>query len=230
MALTQTDIFVDVETLLSDPDNVRWPLPVLNTHLNSSLIYIAINKPSALATRVYLALVAGARQTLPETMVAMVRVDRNVGASPGYVPGAAVTAVDRLTLDTTMPGWADPAIAPADPLVKHVVIEEEEPRDYFVYPPNDGNGLIEALVTPFPAPLADDAPDWDTPIPIPDVYKNVLTHLVCHYAYVQDLAQPGAAEKASYHLNTARSSMGLKQMSERLRTPRAAYNGEAPQQ
>jgi hypothetical protein len=227
MPFTQSQVFAQVSVILSDIDNVRWPLAELNGYLHRALVYIATEKPSAMAETTFLSLQAGAYQTLPDTWIAMARATRNVGPAPNNTPRAAITAVNRTALDASMPGWSNPAIQPYASTVMHVMADPAEPRDYYVFPGNDGTGRIEVSVVRYPAPLGG-AP-FSANVPVPDIYFNVVVDLVISFALRKDMALPGSAERAIAHMNEARSALGLKRVNEKITTPRAAYAPEAAQ-
>ena len=216
--ITQGDVFTRVRLRIHDTGGVRWPDATLNEHLHAALVYIAVHKPSVMASKVIVDLQAGALQVLPDNYVALVRAVRNMGA--GGEAGAAITAVNRVTLDASSPGWSDPLMYQADPVVEHLVEDPQEPRDFYVFPPNDGTGRIEALVTEFPAPLSINPAGL---LPLADIHVNAVVALTAHYALLQDSHHPGQMERANAALNEARSLLGLKMVAERTRT-RSTYD------
>lgn len=228
MAFTQSQAFAAATLVLNDPGNVRWPLPELNGYLHRAMVYVATEKPSAVAETAVIPMAAGTYQTLPNEWIAIARVIRNVGPSPGNTPGGAITVVNRAALDASIPDWANPAIQPYGPAVMHMMTDPNEPRDFYVFPGNDGTGRVEVSVSRYPAPLPNTAP-YSAAVPFPGIYFNVLVDLIISFALRKDMALPGAAERAMSHMNEARSALGLKRVNEKTATPRMAYAPETAQ-
>lgn len=226
MATTQYDIFQDAAIVLNDTSYRRWTPQILNRHLNRALRALVEIKPSAHTAIAPIALAAGVDQTLSsDTHVQIVRVIRNTAS------GLPCTPIDREILDASLPQWADTGVIAAATDAKHIILDRNEPRDFMVYPSNDGTGSLDMLVALYPTPL-DDGPivntasSYTNAIPVGDIYREALTHLTISNALSADLAMPGTAERAMAHLNTARELLGLKRLHETTQGPRDAHKAE----
>lgn len=205
------DILESASITLLDPTHVRWPLTELLFYLNKGLKALALDKPNAVTQTVELSLAAGTIQDL-EAMdpnyISLVRVLRNQN-------GAAITPVSRTMLDVIMPGWQDTGVVPANAQVEHVIQDVADPRSFHVYPANDGNGVIEAVVSviPDPIPAAADLTNLDTydqDVPVPSIFENALTDYVLYRAFAKDSDDPANAARSQSHYVMYGSQIGKK--------------------
>ncbi len=209
------DIFKRVRLILADPDNVRWTLPELALWLTDAQSAIATAKPNTVTRTVTLALVAGHRQT--HDAIALVRVLRNVG-------GPAITTVRRETMDAIQPGWHDPVQNPASGAVHHVMLDMMDPRTFYVTPPNDGTGAIEATLAELPPEIAELGAastwsDYTQTLALPDIYREPLTDYVLYRAFSRDGEDPTNAARATAHYAQFQGALGLKASAEKTARP-----------
>lgn len=71
--------------------------------------------------------------------------------------------------------------------------DPRHPREFYVYPPNDGTGIVRAIYTKLPPllstpeELGDDLDAWaEQELPIDDVYAEAIAHFVLHRAYSKE--------------------------------------------
>lgn len=115
---------------------------------------------------------AGAKQTLAPGYIQIMGDVRNMG-DDGSTPGSAVFRAERVDLDSIYPGWANDenqAEAATD-----YMFDIDNPRVFYVNPPSDGTGYLEATVSQVPADITDEIDD----ITIPDQFEMALIHFVC---------------------------------------------------
>lgn len=217
MSFTARDILWSVQTTLQDAGNRRWTLEELRVYLNEGLRQIAYFKPSAVSKTKRIALSEGTYQELPDGQH-LLRVIRNITSADGVTPragGNVVTPIDRSILDAQFANWHDSSIVPYSEIVSHVMVDEENPRAFYVYPGNDGSGAIEAVVSTVP----DEVPAPSNPldinsytgtIDIPTLYENVLRDYILSRAFEKDAAIPAAMQRSAAYRQSFNAALGVK--------------------
>lgn len=224
--LALSDILVDVAGVLMDKSHVRWPLADLCRYVDEALKQIAIHKPNELATSVEMVLLPGAFQTLGPDHVRVLRFTRNLATltqedGPARVGRGAITLVSRRMLDAFNPDWTDTDVITRTTLVKHAIYDEATPRNFLVYPPNDGTGVIEADVVPI-LPPCELTPDTTTAaeqlhrINCSEIMAPVIRDYVLYRAYEIDDEEAASAQKSLKHFQMFAQALGLKANGEAL--------------
>lgn len=217
MSFTAKDILWSVRTTLQDANNRRWTLEELRVYINDGTKQIAYFKPSAVSKTKRIALASGTYQELPDGEH-MLRVIRNLTSADGVTPrvaGPVITPIDRSILDAQFANWHSTSVVPFSAIVTHVMADEMNPRVFYVYPGNDGNGAIEAIVSTMPTEVAApanplDIDSYTATIDLPGLYENVLRDYVLARAYEKDAAIPGAAQRSAAYRQAFNDAMGLK--------------------
>lgn len=207
MPVNARDILSRVQIVLQDAGAVRWLLPELAKWASDGLREIANRKPSATSEIRVLPLVAGTKQTLPDDVLSLVRVVRNVtGTSPTFVGGITVTPVVREILDAQVPGWHDPTRVTQRAQVRHVIFDPLDPRTFYVYPGNTGTGQIECVVSAIPDDFTiaggadpDDLESYNIDAPISAIYLTALVDFTLYRAFSKDMQLAGAGDRAAMH-------------------------------
>jgi hypothetical protein len=217
MSFTARDILWAVQTTLQDAANRRWTLEELRVYLNDGIKQIAFLKPSAVSKTKRVAMQEGTYQELPDGEH-LLRVTRNITSAVDVTPrvaGPVITPIDRSILDAQFQNWHDEATVPFSATVTHVMMDEENPRAFYVYPGNDGNGAIEAVVSTVPTmvaaptnPLSLDS--YTTVVDLPTLYENPLRDYVLSRAFEKDAAIPGAMQRAAAYRQSFNNSLGVK--------------------
>lgn len=208
-------------TVLRDQGYTRWTQPELLGWLNDGQNAIVLQKPDACVVNASLKLTAGTKQTIPANGVALVDVVRNMGTD-GTTPGNVIRLVDRAALDARRPGWHSETPATA---VKHFTFSDADPKHFYVYPPSDGNGYVEAIHSASPTPCA----DTNATIAVDDVYQGALQDYILFRAYSKDADSAVNAQKALAYNNLFRASLGLKAQAEWRDNPNVRANvGPSP--
>lgn len=192
-------------TILQDATSVRWPLKELCQWLNDGQREVVLKKPSATAATVTLPMREGTLQFLPDNFISLLRVTRNIG-------GRVVTVVSRDLMDAQNPDWHNTRPATG---VRHFMFDEANPQAFYVYPPSDGRGEIEAVVSvsPVDVPVTGDPESLDSyqsPIALKDIYANALVDYVLYRAYSKDAQVAGATMRAAAHFNQFNSALDVK--------------------
>lgn len=228
MPVQARDVLDRAQKQIQDETSIRWPLPELAMWLNDGAREIAIHKPSATARSVVLSLTTGTRQEIPAGDLQLLRVVRNLkpGSTEGNRTGArAVRLVNRDVLDTQHPAWHDGGSVPFAAEVKHFVFDEADPRAFYVYPGNNGSGLVEALIAKAPVPIAETGTSlssYAVALPVPDVYANALLDYVLYRAYSKDASFAANAERAVQHYQAFAATLGIKATHESASGPTTA--------
>lgn len=225
MSFTAKDVLQSVSTTLQDGNHRRWPLDELRGYINDGLKQIAFFKPSAVSETKRIAMSEGTYQELADGEH-LLRVIRNITSAAEADPrvgGTIITPIDRSMLDMQFSNWHDASIVPFSSTVLHVMMDEENPRTFYVYPGNDGTGAIEAVVSTVPALVAATATptDIDTytaTIDLPTLYEGTLRKYVLSRAYEKDAAIPGAAQRSAMYLQSFNADLGAKMQVESANT------------
>lgn len=207
------DIMTRARIVLQDEESVRWPLSELAGWINDGLREISKQVPSAFASTEDLTLVEGVRQTLPDAYARMLRPIANaafVGADRR--PRQAVTVVDQRILDVTQPDWHSERRRQQQ--VRHVMLDEAEPRAFYVYPSNDGTGRLRAVVarrfTPVVASgVVTALTSYAAEVAVDDLYSNALVDYVLYRAFSKDAQFAGSVQRAGAHFGQFASAINM---------------------
>lgn len=194
---------------LSDVDEVRWTAAAKLDYFNDGLLEIAVQKPSAFSRTVEIELAAGTLQTVPEAYSGLIRAVRNVTGDVGATPragGRAITPTRRDILNDQFLDWHSAAVVPFARTVQHVIADEFEPRQFYVFPGNDGTGIIEAIVALIPDAVAANAT-----APLDRIYFNALADYVAYRCYAEDTILNGSVQRAQAHYQLFQQALGIRQ-------------------
>jgi hypothetical protein len=214
-------------TLLQDDDHTRWTLPELVDWINEATRAICLAKPSASSRTMALTLVEGTLQSVPATgnplPVSLLRLVRNLKQATPAVGGRIITPTDRQILDVQVPYWHDGSLVKFKQEVRQFVFSDDDPMSYYVYPGNDGNGIVEAVLATLPAALEATGPvdaigSYGAEIGLSDIYSVPLVDFVCYRAQAKDDVT-GNAGRAAAHYGQFATAMGIKIQSSAAMTP-----------
>lgn len=221
MANILASVVVDKsEALLGDSGNAQWAAATHLANLNITQRLIASLKPdvSVVTTGVgavsSTALVAGVIQSVPTGGAGLVRLNWNMGLTPGTTVGAPITFIEMDVLSKTTPGWNTET---ASATVVHYMWDERNPTKFMVYPQNTGTGYVSITYPSTPADIS----ALSASIILDNIYEPALIHGVCYYAYLEDAAHAlYAQEMAQYHKNEMLTLIGRKDLVEKENSPR----------
>lgn len=117
-------------------------------------------------------LTLGAKQSIPAGGLQILGDPRNMGYD-GVSAGDAILRIDRKELDAIYPSWSSSANQAA--IIVEYMFDTDHPTVFWVNPPSDGQGYIEASISKVPAVIVDEESD----IGIPDQFETALVHYVC---------------------------------------------------
>jgi hypothetical protein len=209
-----------------DATNVRWPLSELRLWLNDALREITLIKPTAFSSSFVFLLSQGSYQRIPDAYISVLRVTTNlkdVSVAPRN-PGRAIRAVSREMLDAQNPSWQDRAVNRPTREVRSVVYDDNEPLAFWVYPPNDGTGIVDVIATQVPAGVpavvspADpaDINQYDVNLTdVSNIYSNTILDYMLYRAYSKDSQFAGSAQRAAAYYAQFSQSLGVNIQNER---------------
>lgn len=223
-----SDIMRRAGILLQDEEFVRWTLPELATWINEGQNAIVLAKPSACSGSVVLQLARGTRQKLTDSAhLALLDITRNIlgDGSDLSLSGRVVRPAKRELIDSQDPFWHDNSKRRFVREVRHLVFDEENPREFLVFPGNDGEGRVEALVSKAPAKISaqgdeNDIGSYSGPIGLPEPYDGPLVDYVVSRAFEKD-DTTGNAGLAFAHYQKFASAIGIKIQVEGATSPNA---------
>lgn len=222
-----SDILSRAATILQDEDHVRWPLPELVGWLNDGMKAIVLAQPSAHAVSYALPLSEGTLQALSNAShLRLLRITRNLAStSSPRVGGRVVRVVQRDLLDMQSPNWHDPSDTPYKKEVRQYVFDEQNPREFYVWPGNDGTGVVEAVLSTLPTAISaagdvDTIGSYATAIDLPEPWGVVLLDFILYRAYSKD-ALEGGAGRAGLHYQQFAGAVGIKVQGDSDASPNA---------
>jgi hypothetical protein len=113
----------------------------------------------------------------------------------------ATRLVSRDSLDSIQPSWHDPTVkgdAKHGSLIKHYMYEDQNPRNYYVYPgvASGASSFLEIIYSANPATVAANGN-----LAVPDVFANAVMHYVLYMCYMKDSEYVGSQQKANSYYN-----------------------------
>ena len=216
MTINVKDTIDRARRIVQDETSVRWPLPEWLLWFNDAISELALYKPTAFAVSAPFALAAGTYQKAPADSQSVLRVTRNLKTvdSEARQGGLAIRAVDRDMLDSQNPNWHDTAITTPTRIVRNVAYDIAEPNAFWVYPPNDGTGIIELIVSKPPAPVAtpsspDSLASYNTNVEVQSVFAGAVLDFILYRAYSKDSTFSGSAARAAAYYSAFANAVGI---------------------
>ena len=226
MAVSVQSVIDRVQTTLQDTTGVRWPVVgELVLWINDAQREIALLKPDASAKNTTITLVDGTKQDIPSDGNRLLRAVRNMSAASGGTGKRSVRLVQREVLDAQTPDWHDPLVsgdAAHTNIVKHYIYDEQNPRNFYVYPGVSGDAYLEIIYSANPSTVA----QGDN-LDIPDIYANAVMNYVLYMAYMKDAEYAGNNQRAASHFQIFTTSVTGKGQVDALTTPNMS-NAVAP--
>lgn len=198
MPITAQDIVTRVRdaTLDNTTGGIRWVDDELIRYINDASQAIVQAKPSSHPTNSEMQLKTGTTQEAPSDAIFILDVIRNVD-------GKAVRYVERGVLDAGHPDWhtMDP-----QPEIRHYMMEEHDPRHFYVYPPSDGTGKVQIVYSSEPAQISS-LPDE---LPLSSTYINSYVDYVLYRAYSKDADFAANRELATWYYQSFAQGLGIR--------------------
>ena len=99
--------------------------------------------------------------------------------------------------------------------VKHYIFDEDDPRNYYVYPGISGNAYVEVVYSASPTDLA----NTSAVISVDDIFANAIVDYVLFRAYQKDSEYAGNAQRAGTHYQLFTASIGQGMQAQDLLSP-----------
>lgn len=214
-----SDILAKAVIVLKDPDYVRWPEDELLGWLSEAQVATA-RVPGAYSIHKVIDLKEGTRQSLPEDAWALVTILRNVDED-GETPITPVRVVTRALLDSCIPRWH---MGPRKMLAENYVYDEREPRIFYVYPPNNGYGKVEAVYQGIPPALT----SVDDEIVLDDSYAPALLSYVLYRAFSKESDYSPGIGNASSYFSAYNNELSAALQARGMTTPNDALDAGSP--
>ncbi len=205
MTTTVASVIFAIQDALTDLRGAYWPASTIVEYLKDGQLAIATVRPDALTTESELTLVAGVKQSIPDTMQTLHDVLRNAEGKK-----RRITQVQRNDLDAVYPDWANGTQRDE---VQHVMVDARAPRLFEVYPPAKVGTKVVARGTNYPSALSATTSDglaYTTAagnIGVADEFKQALVEYGLHRCWSRSDEQ-GNAEKAAQHYGAFMSHLG----------------------
>lgn len=218
MAVTVQSVIDRVQATLQDTTGVRWPVvSELVLWVNDAQREIALLKPDASAKNETITLATGTKQTIPANGNRLLRVVRNMSAATNGTGKRSVRLVSREILDAQTPNWHDPTVtgdAAHTSIVKHYIYDEQNPRNFYVYPGVSGNSYLEIIYSANPTAVTQ-----SDNLDVPDIYANSVMNYVLYMAYMKDAEYAGNSQRAANHYQLFTTTVTGKGQVDALTTP-----------
>lgn len=205
MTMQAQSIIRKAQIDLLDEAGTRWPARELVSHLNDAVRALVVARPDITTTTTAVALAAGTRQALPEQAALLVDIPCNAAGKK-----RAISKVDQLLLDRTVPGWQG---MPQALEVEHFMHDLREPRAFLVYPPARVGAQVDltwsARLQPVPEPAGATWAQVSGGIELSEDWDSALLNYVLYRAYSKDAEVAGNAQLAASHLALFNNAAGI---------------------
>ena len=226
MAVAVNDVIDKVQEVLQDTGGVRWDQTnELLEWLNDAQREIALLKPDATSENTTVTLVTGTKQTIPSDGNRLLRVVRNMSAASSGNGGRSIRLVARDVLDTQTPTWHDPNVtgdAAHTNVVKNYIYDEQDPKNYYVFPGVSGNAYIEIVYSKNPAAVV-----AGNNLGVDDIYANAVQNYILYMTYMKESEVAANAQRASSHYNLFTQAITGKAQVDTITTPNQERRGDA---
>ncbi|HBZ9867360.1 TPA: hypothetical protein MND73_004290 [Salmonella enterica subsp. houtenae] len=188
-----------VNTQLTDPLWLRWPLAELCDYYNDAVRAVILVRPDAGASVETLMCVPGSRQSLPPGALRIIDVIRITG-------GPALLPVPREVLDNQYPDWHDMTGEP-----ERYVYNEIIPRLFWLFPAPETAVSINAVVCRVPVAVQISQMDDTAEVQVDEIYVNPLVDWMLYRAFSKDVVGGASPAQAMQHYQAFTDQMGIKQ-------------------
>ena len=221
--ITAAAIINRVAVQLNDRDNLHWPRTELLAWVNEAQRQIVLAQPQSNSVTAPLALVAGAKQSLPAGAWVLLDVYCNLGAD-GLTFGRAVRGISRTLMDAHDPTWR---AARRTKVIQNFMVDAQSPTTFWVYPPADGTTQVEINYATPPTALTVEA----TAISVNDLYEPAIIEYILYRAHAKKVEYAKGDQISQAHFSAFAGMLGIKQTSEAANSATQAVGtrgGDAP--
>jgi hypothetical protein len=199
---TTQKIILNARQQLQDVIAGKWGDDVLLPYLDLAILAILNVKPAAYPSTVSITLVAGAKQALPSGAISLLDIICNLGVADALA--AAITTVTKDAMDNLLPGWLS---ATAADTAIFAVTDPNEPKAFYVYPPQSGaTAKVRALICTPPSALTAS----DSTFPLDDSYIEPAVDYLIYRCLHESTTIPNALSKAASSYQKFLQFFGIK--------------------
>jgi hypothetical protein len=209
-----SSIITKARKILNDEDSdlYAWDDSILLGYLNDGQRAIVLLKPNASITNASVQLVAGVKQTIPASGIALMKIGHNMGIA-GTTRGGLIRNVDMEQYGYMEPDWAE---ASATPTADVYMFDPDDPTHFYVAPPQPATPhYVEMIYSSSPTDIATTA----GAITLNDVYAGVLLNYVLYRAYATEIDPLSTGLSDKYYRLFAQE-LGLKAEAEQANPTR----------
>ena len=212
MTVSVKHLLEQTATQLQDQNHERWPLSELLDYLNAGMREIIWLQPLAFRQWRILSLQQGPRQVFTDAFQ-ILDLTGNIQSgdyNTGVVRGRALRRVSLDRLDLFSPNWLDSQAAVQ---AKEYALDTVDRQSFWVFPPNDGTGMIEARIIAKPQFLdepanPDDPASYDTmEANIEAEYAPALVYYMLSRAWAKDADFAGNMEISTRYYGLFKSML-----------------------
>lgn len=205
------EILERVAVTLEDPEFVRWPKAELLDWVSEAQIAIA-RTPGTYSVTKRVKLKEGTRQELPADAWGLLSVTRNFDEDDR--PMTPVRLVTRSLLDCCVPDWH---MLPEYPIVENYVYDDRYPKEFYVFPPNDGSGTVEVVYMGIPQEVTSE----DDVLILDDTYLPAILNYVLFRALSKESDYAAGAQSAAAYFSAYQSELQSAMATRGQTTPNA---------
>lgn len=211
---TALEVMERASRQLQDAEYVRWTKEEMLDWLSEAQIAIARTPGAYPITRV-VQLQHGTRQFLPEDGWHLITITRNFD---GNKPREPVRLVTRHLLDACVPHWH---MLPEFPLVENYTYDDRTPKEFYVFPPNDGYGAVEIVYSGIPAEVTSE----DDELVLDDTYIPAIVSYVIYRANCKESDYSAGVQSAAAYFQAYGAELNNSHQARGLLTPNSALQG-----
>ncbi len=202
MAITAGSIFNRFSTTLQDETRVRWTQNEFLAWLNTAQRVIASIRPDASLSHISMALVAGAKQSVPSNALSLTNITRNMGTD-GDTPGRTVMPLPKDILDRSVPYWQ----TLTDEEVSFFCYNPKDPKVFWIYPaqPNPPVQYLEVVAAVVP----DELVALSDAITVNEDYEEPLLDYCLYRALSKDAEDATQLQRATHYQTSFLQAVGL---------------------
>lgn len=208
--------------ILIDAAKATWSDAVLIGHLNEFARNTAGVKRDLKTVRQSIGLQPGVSQEITELyggqeVVALLDITRNTTSK------SVITQCDKALLDEVNRFW------PADDQttdVDNFSVNVKEPTRFYVTPPNNGYGYVDATLGVVPEAVPETTAGLDTEWPCAEIYQPAAIDYVLARAYAMNTKKQDVV-KSDFYMKSYGTRIGLKAQAQIAAVPKTADPPEA---
>ena len=216
MTTTVQSVIQRAQETLQDLAGVQWPATELVRHLNDGQRQLIVARPDVGSITASFVPVAGARQSLPATAIALISVRNNSAGNK-----RAIRIADGAVLDAFSRDWRSMAGVTE---FAHYLYSMREPRVFDLYPPAALSASIEvthsAYPTDAPAPSGAAYTTATGSMSVPDIWDNTILNYVLSRAYAKNAEFGGNAQLSGAYMAAFVAVAGVQLKSSAMVAPK----------